>query len=118
MIVERDDGKGLIRLTASKQLGHFFNAYAQKFNVRHNRTGSLFESPFRRKLITNQTQLKEVIRYINRNAQHHGFVKDFEDWPYSSYHSILTKEPMFLSKKWMVDLFGGKKSFIEFHLKK
>jgi len=68
VIVERDDGKGLIRLTASKQLGHFFNAYAQKFNVGHNRTGSLFESPFRRKLITNQTQLKEVIRYINRNA--------------------------------------------------
>src|SRR5689334_11532360 len=35
VIVERDDGKGLIRLNASKQIGHFFNAYAQKFNVTH-----------------------------------------------------------------------------------
>jgi len=53
-----------------------------------------------------------------KNAKHHGFVKDFEDWPYMSYHSILAEEPTFLNKKWIVDLFGGKKSFIEFHSKK
>ena len=46
VVVERDDGKGLIRLNASKQIGYFFNVYAQKFNVTHDRTGSYLNHLF------------------------------------------------------------------------
>ncbi|MBS1599416.1 MAG: hypothetical protein JST75_14415 [Bacteroidetes bacterium] len=115
VIVEREDGKGPIRLNASKQFSHFFNAYAQSFNYRHERTGSLFESPFRRKLIVNDNYLTSAILYINTNAQHHGFVRNFKDWPYSSYHDILTNESSFVSRQWILKWFGGRNQFIQFH---
>jgi len=45
----RRHGQGMFKMNASKQLGHFFNSYAQSINKAHKRTGPLFESPFQRK---------------------------------------------------------------------
>jgi REP element-mobilizing transposase RayT len=57
----------------SNQFSHLFNAYAQAFNKSFGRTGSLFEHPFKRKLIDNEFYLKQVILYIHNNPVHHGF---------------------------------------------
>jgi REP element-mobilizing transposase RayT len=115
VIVQRKDGKGDIKLNASKQFGHFFNSYAQTFNNKYNRTGSLFESPFCRKLIAGESDLTTLIFYINTNAQLHGFVDDFKKWPFSSYHSVLKNEPTFINSQWILDWFGSKDAFIKFH---
>jgi REP element-mobilizing transposase RayT len=45
-------------IDASKQFGHLFNAYTQAINKKYNRTGSLFEKPFERKLVTSGQYLK------------------------------------------------------------
>jgi len=111
----RRDGSGDVRLNASKQLGHFFNAYAQKFNYNHSRTGSLFESPFHRKRVTNNDYLTAVILYIHGNPQHHGFVRNFASWPYSSYHAIVNNEVTFVNTRWILDWFGGRDLFIKAH---
>ena len=51
VIVPKNNDSGTIKLEASKQLGHFFNGYAQTFNRENARTGGLFETPFKRKLV-------------------------------------------------------------------
>lgn len=52
------------------QFSHLFNSYAQAFNKRYGRTGSLFQHPFKRKLIDHEKYLKYVILYIHNNPVH------------------------------------------------
>ena len=116
VVVPRNDGKGEIRLIASKQLGHFFNGYAQTFNRENNRHGSLFEKPFNRKPVELSHCLKTMVMYIHTNPSHHGFVNDFREWSYSSYHDLLGQESTFLRKDIVMDWFGGRDNFIQSHL--
>lgn len=113
--VPRRDGKGMFRLNASKQLGHFFNSYAQSINKAHKRTGPLFESPFERKLVDDESYLMSVIYYCNRNAVHHGFVNDLRDWKYSSYHSVLADDDTIIAMDEIIRRFGSIARFEEAH---
>ena len=58
---------------ASLQFSKLFNSYAQAFNKRTGRHGSLFQRPFKRKIVENEWYLKQVILYIHNNPVHHGF---------------------------------------------
>ncbi len=107
--------QGMIQLNASKQLSHFFNSYAQSINKAHNRTGPLFESPFERKLVDDESYITSLIYYCHYNAQLHGFVKDFKDWEFSSYHSILKNDNSFLASQKVLDWFGGSAVFKKTH---
>ena len=68
----------------SNQFAKLFNSYTQSINRAVGRTGSLFEEPFRRVEVTNDSYYSHLIAYIHQNPQHHGFVNDFRDYPYSS----------------------------------
>ena len=113
--VPMQNGQGMIRLNASKQLSHFFNSYAQSFNKAYNRTGSLFESPFERKHVDDDSYLSSMIYYCHYNPQLHGFTNDFKKWEFSSYQAILNNEPSFLATQKVLDWFGGKVPFAEAH---
>jgi hypothetical protein len=76
--------------------------------------------------------------YIHRNPQKHGFVKDFRDYPHSSYYSHLPntftrlqrscsamklKSQSYLpntftrlQREEVIAYFGGKQSYEKFHL--
>jgi len=116
VVVPRNDGKGNIKLIASKQLGHFFNGYAQTFNHENSRSGSLFEKPFKRKLLELSYHLKTMVMYTHTNPSHHGFVNDFREWPYSSYHDLIDEGPTFLRRDVVMNWFGGRDNFIRSHL--
>ncbi|RYF91774.1 MAG: hypothetical protein EOO03_00540 [Chitinophagaceae bacterium] len=113
--MQRRDGKGEIESNPSKQLSHFFNSYAQAINKSHKRHGKLFEEPFRRIAVDNDSYFTSLIYYIHFNAQHHGFVKDFRNWEFTSWHSYLTEEKSFLEKPVVLNWFGNKQRFIETH---
>ncbi|GAB2830183.1 transposase [Ferruginibacter profundus] len=113
--VPKHNKQGRIKLNASKQLSHFFNSYAQSINNANNRTGPLFESPFERKLIDNESYLTSMIYYCHYNAQLHDFVKSFKDWEFSSYHSILKNNNSFLASQKVLDWFGGVSVFEKAH---
>jgi putative transposase len=115
IFVPKQNGQGFIQLTASKQLSHFFNSYAQSINKASQRTGQLFESSFERKLVDNDNYITSLIYYCHYNPQRHGFVKDFKDWQHSSYHSILKNDNTFLASQKVLDWFGGKDNFIKAH---
>jgi REP element-mobilizing transposase RayT len=113
--VHKNNGQGAVHLNASKQLSHFFNSYAQSINKASNRTGPLFESPFERKLIDDDGYLTSMIYYCHYNAQLHEFVKDFKEWDFSSYRTILENNNSFLASQKVLDWFGGVESFKKEH---
>ena len=116
VIVQRRDGQGAIQLNATKQLSHFFNSYAQSINKGYKRHGKLFEEPFRRNEVDNDSYFTSLIYYIHFNAQHHSFVKDFRDWEFSSWQSYLNDEKDFLEKSSVIEWFGNKQHFIDAHM--
>jgi putative transposase len=100
---------------ASQQFGNLFNAYAKAFNKAYNRTGSLFEHPFGRVPVTSEAYLVHLVTYIHQNAQKHGFVGDFRDWPYSSYHAILSQKSTRLERDEVLGWFQGLVPFQDAH---
>jgi len=99
----------------SQQFSNFFNSYTKSINKKYNRSGSLFLKPFRRKRVTGNEYLNQVLAYIHFNPQHHKFVKDFRGYPYSSYHEILSDAPSVLKKEAVLNWFGSKENYLAFH---
>lgn len=109
-------------LDANQAFANWFTAYAKGYNKTHARYGSLLQRPFRRIPATTEAYLLNVVRYIHRNPQKHGFVKDFREWDYSSYHLFRDVpdvtglgRPVTSIEK-VLDWFGGFKAFQDFHL--
>ncbi len=102
-------------LDPSRQFGHLFNAYTQAINKKYSRTGSLFEKPFERKRVTSEKYLQNLIYYIHSNPVHHGFTKTINEYPWSSYGSIVSDKPTKLKRDEVLVLYGSKEDFIDYH---
>jgi REP element-mobilizing transposase RayT len=109
------DGTLLTAKHVKQQLSNFFNAYTKAINKAYLRTGSLFEKRYERLEVTNDRYFLALVRYIHRNPQTHGFVKDFRDYPYSSYHAFFSAQPSFLKRSEVLSWFSGIKGFEELH---
>lgn len=99
----------------SKQFSNFFNGYAQAFNKMYKRTGGLFEEPFRRKEIISDEQLTETILYIHLNPLKHKLKRDYREYPYSSYNSILQNSDSYIEIQKVIQWFGNKQEYIKIH---
>jgi hypothetical protein len=94
---------------------NFFNAYARGVNIAVQRTGALFERPFKRIPVDNESYLMRLIVYVHQNPQKHQFVTDFRDWNYSSYHELTSDVPTRLQRDKLLRLFGSHADFIRIH---
>ncbi len=99
----------------SKRFSNFFNAYAKAINKAYGRTGSLFQHPFGRVMVTSDHQFWNVIAYIHQNPQKHKFVDDFWDWEYTSYGVMLTNDPTCIQREAVLDWFGGRDQYRDLH---
>ncbi|WP_312752075.1 hypothetical protein [Epilithonimonas hominis] len=99
----------------SKQFSQFFNAYTKAINKCYNRTESLLEKPFKRKRITEESFLKQVILYIHNNPVKHGLTNNVKDYKWSSYNSILSSKNSKLKRKEVLDYFEDESNFIFSH---
>jgi putative transposase len=99
----------------SQQFGNLFNAYAKAINKAYNRTGSLFENPFGRVPVTTEPYLVCLVAYIHQNPQKHGFVADFGEWPFSSYHAVLSQKPTRLERDEVLAWFQSPAAFQDAH---
>jgi REP element-mobilizing transposase RayT len=97
------------------QFSHLFNAYAQAFNKRYGRTGSLFIHPFKRKLIEDVEYFKNLIVYIHNNPVHHKFTEHAMDYPWSSYLTCISIKPTHLHRDTVMGWFNNKADFISTH---
>ena len=77
----RQDGE----VSVGKAVGRVFGSYSQAFNKAYERTGTLFEGPFKALEVDSESYFLTLCRYIHRNPVHHGFVAAPEDWLYSNY---------------------------------
>lgn len=100
----------------SKQFARIFNSYSQAFNKENKRHGALIESPFKRKLITSDQYLINVIIYIHQNPERHAFTDQFSKYNFSSYQSILDNSTL-LKRDEVIELFDNKENFILSHQK-
>jgi len=107
-----------INKNPSQQFSHFFNAYAQAINKQNNRHGSLFEKPFRRKKIESEDYLKNLVLYIHNNPVQHGFVNRVEEYPWSSFQSIISSKKTKLLRNEVLRWFDGNLNFVETHQQK
>ena len=102
-------------LPPSRAFNNFFIAYARSFNNETKRTGALFESPFERVVVDNQSYLLRLITYIHRNPQKHDFVQDFRDWPWTSYAAMLSDRPTKIERDEVLAWFNGRSAFADAH---
>lgn len=99
----------------SQYFSNFFNAYARGVNIATQRTGALFERPFKRIPVDSEAYLMRLIVYIHQNPQKHKFEDDFRNWNYSSYHELIADVPTRLQRDGAMRLFGSQKDFIRIH---
>ena len=99
----------------SETFRRFFITYAKAFNKEQDRRGSLFQKDFKRILVDNEAHFTRLIYYIHANPLKHGYQKNFVNYSYSSYQRILNPKPTQLQKKYVLNWFGGRKNYIDFH---
>jgi len=102
-------------ISVNQQFSHLLNAYTKAINKRYNRSGSLFQQRFGRKVVVSEAYFSRLIFYIHANPQHHGLVRDFMQWPYSSYRSMLSDKNTNLMRETVLEWFGGRELYARFH---
>ena len=100
----------------SKQFSNLFNAYTKAFNKRYNRSGTLFERPFKRILIENESYLKYLVYYIHHNPVKHGFVEDMIEYVWSSYLTVSSPKNTKLSRQEVIRWFDDLENLKYFHM--
>jgi len=83
-------------------------------NYRH---GSLFERPFKRKLVSDIEYFKRLVVYIHNNPVHHGFTQYAMDYPWSSYLTCISIKPTRLQRNAVIGWFDNKADFKTAHNK-
>lgn len=107
---------GLKKYNPTHQIAHLFNAYAQSVNKQWERTGSLFEHPFKRRLIGTRWYLKQVILYIHNNPVHHGFCSHPIEYPWNSYPTCISVKSTKLKRDELLAWFDDMGNFKSRHL--
>ena len=69
----------------------------------------------RRVPIESEQQFTDTIFYIHKNAVHHGFCKKIDEWPWSSYRTVLCKSATKIKREEVLEWFGNEAAFIQFH---
>jgi REP element-mobilizing transposase RayT len=106
-VVRIDDQEKIV----SQKFSNFFNAYVKAFNKANDRTGSLFEKPFKRIRLHSEDYLKSLIVYVNTNPTKHKVLYNFEDYLFSSYcHTLNNSSPIIKSND-AIELFDDIENF-------
>jgi putative transposase len=107
------------RVLDSREVSHgfsnLFDAYAKAINKAYDRTGSLFTDRFKRIEVNSDSYFTQLIFYIHFNPQKHGFVADFREWLWSSYHALCSPGETRLQREEVLGFFGGEQGFLEIH---
>lgn len=99
----------------SQQFSNFFNSYTKSYNLQYDRMGSLFNHRFKRKEVLTNINFIRLVEYIHLNPVSHGFVKDVNDWKFSSYHSFIGNGPTEIKRDEALEWFGSLANFKYLH---
>lgn len=102
-------------VSASKQFSNLFNAYTLAMNKRYNRTGSLFEKNFRRKVVNSETYFQKLVFYIHNNPVHHKFAEHIIEYPWTSYGTVISNKKTKLQREKVIEYFHDLENFNYYH---
>lgn len=98
-----------------ERFGNLFNSYAKSYNKEYKKKGKLFLDTMKRVEIQNEAQFGSEIFYVHKNPVHHNYCEKIEDWKWSSYHSLLSESDTLLLRRDVIEWFGSRERFIDFH---
>jgi putative transposase len=116
-LIKHPKFKGDIHKLIMQEMSNLLNAYAKAYNKMFHRRGALWIDYTKRFKIDSEQYLTAVINYIHQNPIKHGFTKNLADWRHSSYHSLISNRPTLLTRKEVLECFGGFDAYVEFHIK-
>ncbi len=101
----------------SQAFSNLFNAYSKAFNKQNNRTGTLFERPYKRIKIKDENYLKKLVLYIHKNPQNHKIINDFKKYKFTSYQHFLSSKNSIITtgKDYVINLFNNLRNFKDAH---
>jgi len=94
---------------------NFFNSYSKSYNKIYQRQGRLFILPFKRIIVEDDDYFIVLINYIHRNPLHHGLVKQFPEWKYSSYQTFLSEKATNIDRCEVLSYFDSTDDFVDYH---
>ena len=93
LIVQQLEDKGI-----SNFMHKLGTSYPNYFNKKYERSGSLFQGPFKAVHVDNNEYLRWLLGYVNGNIEIHGLNKA-NDYSWSSFQAILKELSSFQDKK-------------------
>jgi REP element-mobilizing transposase RayT len=101
--------------TIGKFVGSLINSYTKSINKKYNRSGVLFESGTKNKIINNESYFKWVCKYILVNPVQAKLVNIINDWEFSSARDYLNvRKGELNNKKIILSHFNSYDIFKEF----
>ena len=98
-----------------RAFSNLFSTYTKAINKAYQRSGSLFEKPFKCKPVTDDGYFKVLVAYIHQNPQKHGLIDDYRDWPCSSYEAMISEKPTQLPREEILSWFDGSSGLVQYH---
>ena len=90
-------------------------SYSQYFNLRHRKTGHVFEGRYKAILCQKDQYLLQLIRYIHLNPVRAGMVRSPERYRYSGDHAYLQgKATETIDPATVLSMLGGKQAYRRF----
>lgn len=84
-------------------------SYSRYFNKKYKRSGSLFESRYKASMISDESYLEHISRYIHLNPRH------WRDYEYSSLPYYLQRDEVtWVRPKRILDMFNTPEDYLEF----
>lgn len=86
--------------------------YTQRFNLRHDRVGHLFQGRYKSALVQKEVYLLELSRYIALNPVRSGIVVSAEQWRWSSFRQTagFEEKAAFFSGDWILSSFSSSRT--------
>jgi REP element-mobilizing transposase RayT len=96
-----------IEANLSKSMRELNGVYTQRFNRRHNRVGHIFQGRYKSILVSKESHLLQLCRYVVLNPIRAGLVKKIKDYQWSSFGAMvgLNPVPNFLDTDWGLSQF-------------
>lgn len=79
----------------SRTMRHINGVYTQKFNRKYSQDGQIFRGRYKSILVSPDSYLLQLVRYIHRNPIKAGLVKTLDSYKWSSHKGYLS-----IAKKW------------------
>ena len=106
------------KIEPSQSFSNLFNAYTKAYNKSYNRHGPMFERPFKRKMISNETYFQNLIAYIHNNPVHHAICEHPLNYPWSSYITCVSEKKTRLKRTEVIAFFNDLENFKYVHQQK